>query len=73
MKCIIIELSLNYNDIKLYEKYELTFNRSAVFKKAGSCSWLMLTSPAYMNSSIDCKWLNGTSLSIIIGCFDGFS
>jgi hypothetical protein len=32
-----------------------------------------LTSPAYINSSIDCRWLYGTSFKIMIGCFDGFS
>jgi len=62
-----------HDENKLYEQIVFTFKRSAVFRKAGSCSWLMLTSPAYINSSIDCKWLNGTSLSIMIGCFDGFS
>lgn len=33
----------------------LIFNRSAVFKKDGSCSWLMFTSPLYINSKIACK------------------
>jgi hypothetical protein len=50
-----------------------TFKRSAVFRNAGSCSCETLTSPAYINSSIDCRWLYGTSFKIIIGCFDGFS
>jgi hypothetical protein len=50
-----------------------TLSLSAVFKKAGSCSWLTFTSPAYINSKIACKWLYATSFSIMMGCFDGFS
>jgi len=49
----------------------LTFKRSAVFRKAGKLSWGTFTSPAYMNSRIDWRWLNGTSFKIMIGCFDG--
>lgn len=50
-----------------------TLSLSAVFKKAGSCSCETLTSPAYINSRMACRWLYETSFSIIIGCFDGFS
>lgn len=50
-----------------------TLSRSAVFKNAGSCSWETLTSPAYMNSRMDVRWLKGTSFKMIMGCFDGFS
>lgn len=51
----------------------LTLSRSAVFRKAGNCSCETLTSPAYINSKMACRWVYETSLRIIIGCFDGFS
>jgi len=50
----------------------LTLSLSAVFRKAGKESWGTFTSPAYMNSKINCKWLNGTSFKMIIGCLHGF-
>jgi len=49
----------------------LTFRRSAVLRKAGRLSWGTFTSPAYMNSRIDWRWLNGTSFRIIMGCLQG--
>lgn len=49
----------------------LTLRRSAVLRNAGRFSWGTFTSPAYMNSKIDCKWLNGTSFKMIMGCFEG--
>lgn len=51
----------------------LTLSRSAVFRKAGSCSCDTFTSPAYMNSKIACRCEYETSFKMIIGCFDGFS
>jgi len=51
----------------------LTLSRSAVLRKAGSCSWETFTSPAYINSKMACRWVYETSFRIIIGCLDGFS
>lgn len=51
----------------------LTLSRSAVFRKAGNCSCETLTSPAYINSKMACRWVYETSFRMIIGCFDGFS
>lgn len=50
-----------------------TLSLSAVLRKAGRSAWDTFTSPAYIYSKMACRWLNGTSFKMIIGCLDGFS